>query len=174
MPPKSVLLITGRPGVGKTTLLRSVAAGLAGRRVAGFTTDEIREAGRRLGFRIVPFRGPARVMAHASFRGPERVGRYGVDVAAIDAATRMELSPDPEVDLYLVDEIGKMECLSPSFVAAMRALLGSDRRVVASIALGGGGFIAEVRRRADVELWELTTQNRDALVDRVLEWIRSR
>jgi nucleoside-triphosphatase len=168
-----VLLITGRPGIGKTTLLRSVAAALTGRRVAGFTTDEIREAGRRLGFRIVPFRGPARVMAHVDFRGPERVGRYGVDVAAIDAAAEMELAADPEVDVYLVDEIGKMECLSRRFAPAMRALLDSDRRIVASIARGGGGFIAEVRHRPDVELWELTIRNRDTLADRVLEWIDS-
>jgi nucleoside-triphosphatase len=173
MASETALLITGRPGVGKTTLLRRVAEALAGRRVAGFTTDEIREGGRRVGFRIVPFRGSARVMAHVRSPGPERVGRYGVDVATIDAAAETELAPDPEIELYLVDEIGKMECLARRFAPAMRALLDSDRRVVASIARGGGGFIAEVRDRPDVELWELTLENREDLVDRVLEWIGS-
>ena len=74
-----ILLVTGAPGVGKTTLVRRVAARLEGLRVAGFTTEEIRERGRRLGFRIVPFEGRERIMAHVDFPGPARVGRYGVE-----------------------------------------------------------------------------------------------
>ena len=66
-----------------------------------------------------------------------------------------------------------MECLSEGFVAAMRALLDSDRRVLATIARKGGGFIAEVKRRADVELWELTAANRDLLPEHVLAWARA-
>ena len=73
-----------------------------------------------------------------------------------------------------MDEIGKMECCSQHFVAAMRCLLDSDKRVVASIARKGTGLIAEVKRRADVELWELTVGNRDALVVPILQWISGR
>ena len=168
---KHVLLITGSPGVGKTTLLRRVAAALPVRRLRGFTTDEVREGSRRTGFRIVPFRGEARLMAHVDFRGRERVARYGVDVRAIDAVAESELSLDREVELYLIDEIGKMECLSERFVAATRALLDSDRRVIATVGQTGGGFLAEVRGRSDAELWKLTTENRDRLADRVVEWV---
>ncbi len=166
------LLVTGAPGVGKTTLVRRVAARLEGLRVAGFTTEEIRERGRRLGFRIVPFEGRERIMAHVDVPGPARVGRYGVDVAAIDALAAATLAPEPRVDLYVVDEIGKMECLSGRFVAATRALLDSDRPVLASIARKGGGFIAEVKRRSDAELWEVTARNRDLLSERILAWVR--
>jgi nucleoside-triphosphatase len=80
-------------------------------------------------------------MAHVDLPGPPRVGRYGVDVAAIDAVVDEVLAPRAGVDLHLVDEIGKMECLSPRFVRAMRALLDSGAPVVATIALRGG-FIA--------------------------------
>ncbi len=166
------LLVTGAPGVGKTTLVRGVAARLEGLRVAGFTTEEIRERGRRLGFRIVPFEGRERIMAHVDFPGPARVGRYGVDVAAIEAVAATSLAPDPAVTLHVVDEIGKMECLSEGFVEALRVLLDSDRRVLATIACKGGGFIAEVKRRADAELWEVTAQSRDFLPERILAWVR--
>ncbi len=158
--------------MGKTTLVRRVAARLDGLHVAGFTTEEIREGGRRLGFRIVDFEACDRIMAHVDFPGPARVGRYGVDMAAIEAIAATSLAPDPAVDLYVVDEIGKMECLSEGFVTALRALLDSDRRVLATIARKGGGFIAEVKRRGDAELWEVTARNRELLPDRILAWVR--
>jgi nucleoside-triphosphatase len=72
----------------------------------------------------------------------------------------------------VVDEIGKMECLSEGFVASMCVLLDSDRRVLATIAQRGGGLIAEVKRRADAELWEVTVRSREVLPERILAWVR--
>ncbi len=170
-----ILLLTGAPGCGKTTLVRRVAAALGELRVAGFTTEEIRDgSGRRRGFRIVPLAAShdrPRVMAHVDLPGPARVGRYGVDVAAIDAVAEDALAPRADVDLHLVDEIGKMECLSPRFVTAMRTLLDAEMPVVATIALRGGGFIAEVKSRDDVEIREVRPANREALVEEVVAWI---
>jgi nucleoside-triphosphatase THEP1 len=60
------LLLTGRPGVGKTTLIRRVADTLKGERLAGFYTEELRSGGERTGFRIVTFEGSSRVMASSS------------------------------------------------------------------------------------------------------------
>jgi len=74
----------------------------------------------------------------------------------------------------LVDEIGKMECLSERFVERMRALLDSKSKLVATVASRGEGFIAEVKRREDCELWTLNRSNRDAMPERVLRWIRER
>jgi nucleoside-triphosphatase len=167
-----ILLVTGVPGVGKTTLVRRVVERLEGVRVAGFTTEEIREGGRRLGFRICSLAGRERTMAHVDLPGPERVGRYRVDVAAIEAVAATALVPHPTVDLYVVDEIGRMECLSEHFVAWMRVLLDSDRRVLATIARKGGGLVAEVKRRSDAELWEVTPGNRDVLCEQILAWVR--
>jgi nucleoside-triphosphatase len=93
-----------------------------------------------------------------------------VDVAAIDEA--VAALTKASVDLYLVDEIGKMECLSERFVERMRSLLDSKRTVVATVASRGEGFIAEVKQREDCELWTLTRANRDAMPERILRWIR--
>jgi nucleoside-triphosphatase THEP1 len=78
-----ILLLTGAPGVGKTTLMRRLIAALEKRRIGGFTTQEMRGGGQRVGFRIVPQRGSERIMAHVDRHGSPRVGRYGVDVHAI-------------------------------------------------------------------------------------------
>jgi nucleoside-triphosphatase len=148
-------------------VLRRVADALEGEAIAGFLTDEIREGDRRTGFRIVPFRGQDRVMAHIGFRGSKRVGRYGVDVEAIDQVVETSLSIEADVELYLVDEIGKMECLSSRFVRAMQRLLESDRPLVATVALRGTGFIAQTKQRSDVEIWEVNEANRDELPGRI-------
>jgi nucleoside-triphosphatase len=45
------LLLIGRPGVGKTTAIKAVVQAL-GERADGFYTAEIRECGKRQGFRL--------------------------------------------------------------------------------------------------------------------------
>ncbi|HXH07443.1 MAG TPA: nucleoside-triphosphatase [Vicinamibacterales bacterium] len=170
----SVLLLTGRPGAGKTTVLRR-AAERVGARVGGFYTEEIRAGGERRGFRGVPFDGgEASLIADVALRGGPRVGRYRVDVAAIDRLAETTLRPRAGVHVFFIDEIGKMECLSARFVAATTALLDTGRLVVATIGLRGSGFISDVKRRPDVELWEVTRTTRDALPERVVAWVRER
>lgn len=166
-----ILLLTGTPGIGKTTVIREVAARLGHAHLAGFYTQEIRSGGQRQGFRLLSFDGQERVMAHIDFSHTYRVGKYGVDVTAIDEAVETALQLHPDIDLYLIDEIGKMECLSDRFVMTMRILLDSPKPIVATIGKKGSGFIQEVKQRRDALLWEITHTNRDAMPDQVLNWL---
>ncbi len=93
-----VLLLTGMPGIGKTTIIRRVAERLKDRRIGGFLTAEIREAGERQGFRLVAFDGTARVIAHVGLPKTHRVGKYGVDIGVIDEAAEL-LTPDAGLDI---------------------------------------------------------------------------
>lgn len=165
------LLLTAAPGAGKTTAMCRVAELLAGEALAGFYTEEIRARGIREGFRLIPFDGKRIVIAHIDFPKTHRVGKYGVDVAAIDQAADAALALRYGAPIYLVDEIGKMECLSERFVARIRALLDSGRPVVATVAKRGEGFIAQVKQRDDCELWTLTRANRDELPERILAFL---
>ena len=169
-PTPRTLLLTGPPSVGKTTVVRRLACRLRERRLSGFYTEEIRTGGRRLGFRRVGFDGTERVIAHVDLAGPDRVGKYGVDVAALDGSASL-ITSNAAAEIYLVGEIGKMECLSSRLVAAMRALLDGATPVVATVALKGGGFIAEAKRKPGSTVWEVSRTNRDALPARILAWL---
>ena len=110
-------------------------------------------------------------MAHIGIRGPARVGKYGVDLAIVDELAATALAPSPRTLVYLVDEIGRMECLSASFVAAMRRLLAGPTPLIARVARRGAGLIGEVKARPDVELIQVTRANRDDLPGLVLAWL---
>jgi nucleoside-triphosphatase len=101
------------------------------------------------------------------------VGRYGVEPDHLVPLIEEELvRPPASVDACLIDEIGKMECHCPKFVTTMRRLLGEPVPVVATIALRGGGFIAEVKNRPDVQIVEVTQANRGELPAQIAAWVK--
>jgi len=156
-------LITGPPRSGKTTLIRRLSQRLADVRVGGFLTEEIRERGVRQGFSLESFQGKKSVLAHVSFPRAISVGKYGVDVAALNSFLS-ELESQSAFSLWIIDEIGRMECYSRKFIDLVKKLLDSPAIVVATVAFRGRGFIAEVKQRPDVKLFYLTSENREALV----------
>jgi nucleoside-triphosphatase len=167
------LLLTGAPGCGKTTVLRRVVERLSDLRLAGFLTVELREHGQRVGFEAIDLSGQRTILAHVRSRSPVRVGRYGVEPdRLIPLVEENLLRPTGPVDAFLIDEIGKMECYCPDFVAAVRTILEGPAPVLASIALRGGGFIAEVKARPDVRIIEVAPGNRDELPKRLAERLR--
>lgn len=167
------LLLTGPPGIGKTTAIRRVAEGLAGRKIGGFTTEEIREKEQRVGFGLESFGGARAVLAHVGIASPHSVSRYGVDLGALDRFVELTLDPAAGPDVFLVDEIGKMECLSPRFVAAIERLLDGEIPVVATVAERGAGLIERAKRRPGAVLWTITRANRDEIPGRVRQWLGS-
>lgn len=169
-----ILLLTGVPGIGKTTLVRKVAAQLQQHRIGGFYTEEIRTKGQRQGFRLVTFSGEQGIIAHVNFDHRYSVGKYGVDVAAIDRFADTDLAIAEDIDVYLVDEIGKMECLATRFVSRMEALLRSDKTLIATVGKKGSGLIETVKHWPGSLLWEITHDNRDALVTQVSAWLDER
>ena len=66
-----------------------------------------------------------------------------------------------------------MECYCPQFTEAVHRLLEGPVPLVASIALRGGGFIAEVKERPDVKIVEVTHGNRDGLPERIIVWLKA-
>lgn len=170
MPAKSTkILLTGLPGCGKTTAVMQIIANLDSRKIAGFYTQEIRKNNTRKGFSYKRLDGDAGTLAHTGIKGPFRVGRYGVDVAGFEKSVVPILDAEQtDTELFVIDEIGKMECLSEAFVTAVRWLFASEKSVLATVAQKGGGFISEVKDYPDTKLFNLTHQGRDKTVAEIL------
>ena len=169
----NTLLLTGSPGCGKTTVLERVAEHLGDLRLAGFLTLELREHGQRVGFEAVGLGGRRVILAHVRFRSLVSVGRYGVEPYRLVPLIKEELvRPPGTVDAFLIDEIGKMECHCPQFIKTVHRILEEPVPLVASIALWGGGFIAEVKNRPDVQVVEVTQGNRQTLPGQIVAWVK--
>ncbi|MDH4068041.1 MAG: NTPase [Dehalococcoidia bacterium] len=169
---KRALLLTGQPGTGKTALIKEA---LARTKVkgGGFYTEEIRTGGIRQGFRIITLGGQEAILAHVSISSPYQVSKYRVDTDALDrvgvAALCQAIS---QSDLIVIDEIGKMELLSPQFREAVTQALDSGRRVLGTIMLNPHPFADQIKRHPEVEVLLVTRDNRPQVMNEVLSWLR--
>lgn len=170
----NAILITGKPGIGKTTCIREVAKHLTQQHPAGFYTREIREAGMRVGFEIVGLDGQRLVLAHTGVSSRYRVGKYHVDIAGFEEYLKSLTIPVGKNSVIIIDEIGKMECYSRVFRDMITRILESDSLLVATIAKKGDPFIEAIKERNDIILLTVTGENRDSLPQQVLEKIINR
>jgi len=165
------LFLTGVPGVGKTTVVRAIVKRLEGITCAGFYSEEKRRAGQRIGFKILTISGHEGTLASVGIKAPT-VGRYSVHVEEFENLVLPELELEtPPADLYVIDEIGKMELLSRNFRTRITDLLARPVNLLATIAKKGKGFVEQIKGRNDIELIEVTHANRDELPDLIAEKI---
>jgi nucleoside-triphosphatase len=122
------VLLTGRPGCGKTTLIKHLAKKLA-LTAGGFYTEEIRERRERVGFKIITLEGKDSLLAHIGFKTPERVGKYGLDLSGLEAVGVEAIRTAVRARrLIVIDEIGPMEIRSAAFYDAVNEAFGPVRR----------------------------------------------
>jgi nucleoside-triphosphatase len=131
--------------------------------VSGFVAHELREARIRVGFAIETFDGHRATLAHVDFRGPPRVGKYGVDVAAFERIALPALGFPPRDNVVVLDELGKMELASPRFRDAVSRLFEAPVSIVATVHVFRHAFTDALKRRPDVELVRVTKASRDEL-----------
>lgn len=171
---KMNIFVEGRPGVGKTTFLIKLAKNISLLDYSGFYTEEIREKGVRQGFKIATFDGLDKIFAHVEINSLLRVSKYGVDRDAIENVVKHLQESELNTELWLIDEIGKMESLSPIFRSFIEKIIGSPVPVIATIALAGGHWIEGLKNRNDVQLFELTKNNREAAMNSILYRIKNK
>ena len=166
---KRIIAITGRPGIGKTTIFIRVFERLQrdGYRITGFVCPEVRRGGRRIGFLIRSLDGKLeRWLARSDGCDGPRVGRYYTCMEAVDVASHV-LRQLPAADLVMIDEIGPMELRLPGIRSVIMEALKS----------GKPGIYVVHERLRDPEIegilsreactYTVTLENRDALPDEI-------
>jgi nucleoside-triphosphatase len=162
-------LITGKSGVGKTTLVQKIIKQMGSVNMAGSYTSEIRGTGSCLGFKLLGLNGGYHTLAHMQINSRHRVGRYGVDKDGFEKFLVTLDLLNPEVELIVIDEIGKIELFSNCFRNLVCDALNADKQVIATIALKGNDFIREIKQRLDIHLLEVTHANRACLLKAIVE-----
>jgi len=170
---KPVYLLTGKPGTGKTSLIKQAVSGMKGE-PGGFYTEEIRSQGVRQGFRLVTLDGREAVLAHINIRSPYRVSKYGVDinslyrvgVSALRQAARQS-------DLVIIDEIGKMELFSDDFRGAVSQIINSGKRILGTIMLSPEPWADAIKRLPQVNLVTVTRANYQDVLEGLRHWLKA-
>ncbi|MFQ6038534.1 MAG: nucleoside-triphosphatase [Candidatus Aminicenantales bacterium] len=169
------LLITGPPRCGKTTLIKTLLQqpGML-RKSRGFYTEEVREAGKRSGFRIITIpEGQSGFLARKRWPSPHRVGAYGVDVKALEALGCSEIARGiEERKIVIIDEIGKMEFVSNAFRKALLEALDSAQSVLATIMQRPHPLADMIKRRKDVRLLSLERTDPGRAFTEALGWAK--
>ena len=168
---KRALLLTGKPGTGKTALIKE-ALTKTKVKAGGFYTEEMRAGGVREGFRLITLDGQSATLAHVGISSPLKVSKYGVDTGTLDrvgvSALRRALQ---ESSIIVIDEIGKMELLSPGFREVVTEAINSDKRILGTIMLNPHPFADQIKRHPQVETILVTRDNRTEVMKRVLSWL---
>lgn len=159
------ILLTGKPGIGKTTVIKSSVGGIRAD-AGGFYTQETRIGKVRSGFEIVTLSGTKRLMASKGYKSQYRVGSYGVDIETVDSlASGAIMDAIDSKSVIVIDEIGRMELYSDKFRSAVLRALDSNKPVIGTIMEKSNPFADAIKERNDVELIRVTETNRETLPD---------
>jgi nucleoside-triphosphatase len=170
---KRMLLLTGDPGVGKTTVLMKVIGRLRERGISigGIISREVRERGRRVGFEMIDIASGARETLASIYGEGARMGRYKVNLKGLaEFAANALISAISDYDVVVCDEVGPMELLSPEFRRAVGKIIGTDKPALLVIHKRmKDPLLRALRYNRDAEMIEVTEENREELDERIYE-----
>ncbi len=166
--------ITGLPNVGKTSTLIKIVKKLEmdNFQVGGMVTEAVEEDGKRVGFMIKNWRtGEKDTFSHLKFDGKNKVetddGVFFVNTDVVDAVgvkAIKESIEDEEVEIIIIDEVGKMEMHSELFCETVKEALDSDKPVIMTLhKKSRNPLLQDIRRRDDVRILEVTPVNKNLL-----------
>jgi nucleoside-triphosphatase len=101
-------------------------------------------------------------LAHQDIVSDFHIRRYGVSIKNIESVAVPSIAPAGR-SIIILDEIGRMECFSEVFRQAALRALESSNVVLGTITFGGDSFIQGIKNRDDMEITEVTKENRDSL-----------
>lgn len=169
---KQVYLLTGRPGTGKTSLIKQAISGVEAK-AGGFYTEEIRSQGVRKGFKLVTLDGEEAILSHIKIQSRYRVGKYGVDVDVVDRVGVAALQEAMQLcSLVVVDEIGRMELFSDSFRKTILEIIDSGKRLLGTIMFNPNKWADTIKRKPEVRIVPVTGANRQQVLAGVRQWLR--
>ena len=167
------IVISGGPRIGKTTLIKKLAAQITIPK-CGFYTEEILENGTRVGFKAVSLDSRREiVLAHVDFRSLHKVGKYKVNIKDFELVVKDTLRAflAQNKSIVVKYEIGKMEMFSDKFKELILEILRSSEPAIVTIrADWAESWIAKMKDK-DCHYFELNLGNFEDIYRQILELI---
>jgi nucleoside-triphosphatase len=165
---KPLILVTGPPGIGKTSILRRTVEELKNRKyaVGGMVCREVREAGVRVGFEIMDLStGQRGWLAHVNQPTGPKIGKYHVNLTDLEVVgVNAILDAIENADILAVDEIGPMELSSTVFSKALVKAVESSKPMFGTIHYGlNNPIVNGIKTREETEILKVTYKNREDL-----------
>jgi len=173
--------VTGRPGIGKTTVLLNAVEGLRakGYRVGGMVSREVRQEGARVGFQVINLKaGEEGWLARINQPSGPQLGKYRVNLVDLETfGVKAIQTALGEADLVVIDEIGPMELFSQAFKQAVKDAVDSRKLILGVIHHSARDPVIEaIRKREDAEMLEVTFENRsrvhNILIQNALKYLQ--
>lgn len=172
------ILLTGDPGVGKSTLLQKIYSS-SPQIFNGIVAKEIRNKDDdRVGFASDTFAGSSEIVfTHKQFNFPTKVADYSVDISALDKIADMLSSElhlaDTNRCILLFDEIGWMQTFSEKLKSEIERALDSDVPSIMSIKQDDSvsPWLTKIKQRDDVEIISMSEANRDVALAELNKFI---
>ena len=166
-----VLILTGAPGVGKTTVLSKTVEALKvkGVSVGGMISREVRKDNVRVGFEILDLTtGKRGWLAQVGQSGPQ-VGKYHVNLNDLDnVGVAAIIQALEKCEVIAIDEIGPMELFSPKFKQAVAQALESKKLMLMVVhGKAKDPIVTQIKRRVDAEIFNVTFSNRENLTEQL-------
>jgi nucleoside-triphosphatase len=160
------IFLTGRPGIGKSAIIKKLIEILKerGLKVAGILTQEIRKGEKRKGFKIMDISSSEEgILSAIGIKSKFKVSKYGVNIQDIDKIVNRCRESIKEADVIVIDEIGKMEFFSENFRKLIDEILKEEKPLIATL---HRKYINEFKKFG--ELIIVTEQNREKLAEELL------
>lgn len=172
------IFLTGRPGIGKTTVIKKLV-NLMKDKAIGFWTEEFRDSktNKRLGFKVITTDGKISTLADKNLTSPFKVGSYGVNIKDFEEVVipLLEKAIMQKNKIIIIDEIGKMELFSEKFLNLIKKIVfSSDYSIIATIPIKDiHPVVASLRKLENINLIEITTENRDKVPNYIYSLIKN-
>ena len=172
-----IILLTGIPGVGKTTLLHQLLSLVD--KSEGFLTEEVLDdKGKRIGFDLISvrytnLRKELARLYDGNLPDAVKLDKWSILSDGIGYFVDNEMNTLNEGHVFILDEIGPMQCLSEKFMQRVESIikscstdnyliLGTIKRDICGIKQIDD-FMYKVKEFVGKSIFEVTEKNREYL-----------